>query len=272
MEDCCVIHQPGTWGCNDADVAYLGVYDGHGGRDIVEFLEDGLHENIAKELNHGDDADIPTRLERAFLITDVQSSMMKLDTSGATVAMCLIKKDVKDPNKVSIYAANVGDARAVLSCHPSNLDQNPSKSSCYRLTYDHRATDQGEMTRINTSGGFVLKERVMGVLAVSRSLGDHGLKDMVIARPHITSAQVDLLEDECLVSSKCGKFVVIACDGVFDVMEDQYVIDFVMAYCTEEGLSEQEIQERKENVAQQLVSEAISLGSKDNITAIVSWL
>ena len=57
----------------------------------MEFLEDALSENIAKELNHLDDADISMRLERAFLITDVQSSLMKIETSGATVACCLVK-------------------------------------------------------------------------------------------------------------------------------------------------------------------------------------
>jgi protein phosphatase len=39
MEDCSVYHPPGTWESPDGDIAYLGVYDGHGGRDMVEYLE-----------------------------------------------------------------------------------------------------------------------------------------------------------------------------------------------------------------------------------------
>jgi len=32
MEDCHVIHPAGTWGCNDPDMTYVAVYDGHGGK------------------------------------------------------------------------------------------------------------------------------------------------------------------------------------------------------------------------------------------------
>lgn len=31
MEDCSVYHPPGSWNAPDKDMAYLGVYDGHGG-------------------------------------------------------------------------------------------------------------------------------------------------------------------------------------------------------------------------------------------------
>jgi len=31
MEDCTVYSAPGTWGAPDEDMAYLGIYDGHGG-------------------------------------------------------------------------------------------------------------------------------------------------------------------------------------------------------------------------------------------------
>jgi protein phosphatase/protein phosphatase PTC1 len=61
------------------------------GRGIVEFLEDVFAHNIGEELQFNDDADIPTRLERAFLMTDIQSRMAGIMTSGATVALCLIK-------------------------------------------------------------------------------------------------------------------------------------------------------------------------------------
>ena len=31
MEDCHIFHPAGSWGCNDSNLCYVGVYDGHGG-------------------------------------------------------------------------------------------------------------------------------------------------------------------------------------------------------------------------------------------------
>ena len=60
-------------------------------------------------------------------------------------------------NKVLIHAANVGDARAVLSCTKKSRSD-----KALRLTRDHRAEDPEEIARIEAAGGFVLKNRVLG--------------------------------------------------------------------------------------------------------------
>ncbi len=124
MEDCSVYAAPGTWGAPDEDMAYLGVYDGHGGtikddfyilhcdvhkgfaflvdshfhhqsllkgREMVDYLEHGLSYHVAQELQFQDDASIPERLERAFLMADIHSKQLGITTSGATVAICLIQ-------------------------------------------------------------------------------------------------------------------------------------------------------------------------------------
>lgn len=243
-------------------MAMMGVYDGHGGRDIVDFLEDALSYNIAQELrpdDSADDADIPTRLERAFLLTDVQSRMAGLMTSGATVAICLIKKH-SGTNKVTIYAANVGDARAVVSSTDAG---NPA----FRLTHDHRADDPSEVARIEAAGGFLFKNRVLGILAVARSLGDHGLKEYVIGRPYVSTTEVRLGGPESTESSGVtapSEFVIIACDGLWDVMEDQEAVDMVRKF----GRASCD----NNDAAKILVDEAIRRGSMDNVTAIVVYI
>lgn len=327
MEDVHVLHQPGTWNCHDPELAYMGVYDGHGGRDTVDFLQDALHVSIAEELRHGnvggrgkedkgagekdsssrsldasssdkeivDNAPIETRLERAFLITDVESKMMGIQTSGATVCICLVKRDF-DRKKVVVHAANAGDARAVLSF--SNVpvsygsrfrSRSTKKVPCQRMTRDHKADDRIEQERITNAGGFIMRQRVLGIMAVARSLGDAGLKDYIIGRPYCSSMEYHL---ESIGEEK--EFIILACDGLFDVMEDQEAVDLVKEFVlftdtsfvknnstdTDEGedidyqhaaqLSETEW--RKNHAAKMLCREALKRGSCDNITVMVLWL
>lgn len=205
------------------------------GRDTVNFLEETLAKNVAQELAFQDDDEVTmeTRLERAFLLTDIQSKQFGLETSGATVAICLVSPNV-------IYSANAGDARVVIGNH----------GKAHRLSWDHRADDQREVQRIQEAGGFVLKNRVTGILAVGRSLGDHGLKEFVISQPFVSSW-----------NGAGADFVIVACDGLFDVMTDEQVVDLVYQW-----------EHDKENVASMLCKEAVAMGSTDNVTCIVSWL
>ena len=110
MEDCHRVVQSLD---GDENLSYFGVYDGHGGRHIVDFLENALENNISKELKLPDEADIPERITRAFLITDMESRQLDITTSGATAVIGIIMK--KDDKKF-LYVANVGDSRAVLCC------------------------------------------------------------------------------------------------------------------------------------------------------------
>ena len=143
MEDVHVFHAPTTWDAPDDHATFIGVYDGHGGRLIVDYLEDHLASNVATEWRFlesehrehvpvtstdgqqrkkrrlkdvdcdahqfggkpkphdslssleesKDDKEgkiIQTSLERAFLLTDIQSRMAGLTTSGATVVCCIV--------------------------------------------------------------------------------------------------------------------------------------------------------------------------------------
>ena len=259
MEDVHVALQPGddddAW--DSPEYALTAVYDGHGGRDIVDYLERHLSRNLAQELAHDDDAaDVATRIERALLLTDIQSRRANLMTSGSTVVLCLTKRASADPGAaVTIHAANCGDARAVLSCA---VGPGPGGAACpsraTRLTFDHRADDEGEMARIEAAGGFVYGKRVLGILAVARSLGDHGLKEYVIAKPYVS---------ETVMTKAEGQFIIVACDGLWDVMDDQPAVDMVREIAATHP---------RDAVADILVQEAVKRGSTDNITAIIAWL
>lgn len=94
-----------------------------------------------------------------------------------------------------LYTANVGDARCVL-CR---------SGKALRLSYDHKGSDEHEGKRITNAGGLILNNRVNGVLAVTRALGDAYLKDLVTGHPYTT---------ETVVQSDNDEFLILACDGV----------------------------------------------------------
>jgi len=159
----------------------------------------------------------------------------------------------------TLYAANAGDARIVLG----------HQGKAQRLTHDHKPDDPSEIGRIEKAGGFMFKQRVVGVLAVTRSLGDHCMKDFVIAKPYCSELTIRLDEDYSSSSSKESKedceslpsFLILACDGLWDVFEDQQAVDMVWEHADD-----------PENVAKYLVKEALARGSTDNISVIVAWL
>eukprot|EP01038_Epipyxis_sp_PR26KG_P005778 gene5778-7976_t len=244
--------------------SYFGIYDGHGGRQIVDFLEETLEQNIALELRLNDEASIAERLSRAFLITDMQSRRLNITTSGATAVVALLFQQIINGNlEKRLFVANVGDSRAILvsSKRPSNEnDVTPIETEsgyiATRLTYDHRAEDPIEQQRIKDAGGFITRNRVLGILAVTRSFGDHGMKDFVTAAPYLT--ETDLIQ--------CGDcpILILACDGVWDVLTDQEAADLIMARYLIEG--------PYQDAANLLVLTAIEKGSADNVTAIVVFL
>jgi serine/threonine protein phosphatase PrpC len=121
----------------------------------------------------------------------MQSKKQNITTSGATAVAVLLESDKAEPTKRTLHVGNVGDSRAVLvsTMYPTQGEtQDPTGEvpshgfMATRLTFDHRAEDPAEQERIKTAGGFVTRNRVLGILAVSRSFGDHGMKDFVIGK------------------------------------------------------------------------------------------
>lgn len=146
--------------------------------------------------------------------------------SGTTACCVLVTPDW-------LVCANAGDSRALFS----------KKSRAVPLSYDHKPDDEGEERRIRAAGGYVAGGRVEGDLAVSRGLGDFRFKHMptVLANIHLTTGQpqrkvstehtlmkpgdqkVSPIPDIILQTRnpEQDEFVVVACDGIWDVMSNQ---------------------------------------------------
>jgi protein phosphatase PTC1 len=105
--------------------------------------------------------------------------------------------------KKVLYVANVGDTRGVMMSGANTFQ---------RVSYDHKATDKQEIDRVKKDGGIIMDERVGGALAITRAFGDYALKrDGVTAKPSITKHFL----------KPADKFLVIASDGIWDVLEDE---------------------------------------------------
>ena len=165
------------------------------------------------------------------------------------------------------YVANCGDTRTVLSRNGQAVD----------ITCDQKATDPDEIARITKAGGFVTNGRVMEILAVARAFGDASLKNSsapkaVTADPLITSFRPEA-EDE---------FIIMATDGLWDVMSSQDAVSFVSQRIRDsvidvealreghgESINADFIKTNLDEIAYSIVDKAYSMGSQDNITAVI---
>ncbi|KAK4046888.1 mgpp2cl-1, protein phosphatase 2C-like protein 1 [Microbotryomycetes sp. JL201] len=145
--------------------------------------------------------------------------------------------EVRTAAKRTLYTANVGDARAVLS----------RGGRAVRLTYDHKGSDAKEAKRITDAGGFVMNNRVNGVLAVTRSLGDSSMKEFVVGSPYTTETAIGPGDD----------FLIVACDGLWDVCQDQEAVDLI-----------KDVKDPQE-ASQVLLDHALNNFSADNLSVLV---
>jgi len=241
--------------------AYFAIYDGHGGRQCVDYVTQTLHDNLLQELRKASQT-VPDAFIRAFNTTDRNMQASGINTSGCTACCCLLQEEKASR---AIYTAHLGDARAVI-CRGGLAVRLTSMS-------DHKATDPTEAKRVIEAGGTIFNERVNGMLAISRAFGDHQLKapalpnDVVSNVPDITSTE---LTDQDM-------FVIVACDGLWDVVEDQESVNLVLEGIRElmallPNTGQDNLTHRRsmaEVLARMLVEEALARGTSDNVTCLM---
>eukprot|EP01103_Thecamoeba_quadrilineata_P002428 TRINITY_DN12389_c0_g1_i1.p1 TRINITY_DN12389_c0_g1~~TRINITY_DN12389_c0_g1_i1.p1 ORF type:complete len:429 (+),score=103.63 TRINITY_DN12389_c0_g1_i1:38-1324(+) len=235
--------------------AFFGVFDGHGGRKAADFAAATLHLHIAQRLQK--DQNMSEACREATLT--VEKEFMHLAEKehlpdGTTAAVAVIKDGV-------LCICNVGDSEAVLcrgtEAIPLTRAHNPQKNSEER----DRIVEQGGRLYNDRLAHPVLNPAFFNI-AVSRSIGDiffkhqdyvKGKPVLLIAEPYV--AEIKLCEED--------KFMVVACDGLLDVMNHQEIVDFVLQR------RNQEDNPRLEIVARELVEDALDRGSSDNVTVMI---
>ena len=87
------------------------------------------------------------------------------------------------------------------------------------------------------------------MLAVSRAFGDHGLKQYVTANPYTSEYEIEeghlrdgIEEEKCYEQGTApvvrDRFIIIACDGVWDVMTDDEAVEIVASHLRERAVGE----------------------------------
>ncbi|KAJ6785902.1 hypothetical protein PWT90_05543 [Aphanocladium album] len=240
----------------ESDNGYFAIFDGHAGTFAADWCGKKLHIVLEDIVKKNPNAPLPELLDQTFTSCDAQLEKLPLKNSGCTAAIAVLrweKRSASDRHNVAIpnismpvakngrisepsdlektnsadkeaptsapskpqpnkqrvlYTANVGDARIILCRNGKAL----------RLSYDHKGSDENEGKRIANAGGLILNNRVNGVLAVTRALGDAYMKDLVTGHPYTT---------ETVIQPDLDEFIIIACDGLWDVCGDQEAVDLV---------------------------------------------
>ncbi|KAF6258570.1 phosphatase 2C-like domain-containing protein [Scenedesmus sp. NREL 46B-D3] len=251
---------------------FFGVYDGHGGIEASQHCAQRLHYHLSKavaELASGGDCEVDSNegssaegsegtatsfcglmeevLRDAFLKTDEEFSNSGLQAGlvGSTAVVALVGTH-------RVWIANCGDSRAVLS----------RAGVAVQVTDDHKPEREDEAERVEKAGGQVLYwngHRVMGVLAMSRAIGDHCLRPYVIPEPEI-SVFARHPRDEILL---------LASDGLWDVLSNQDATDLALRSikrAREKGASRKAAARVAATV---LTKAAVDRGSRDNITVVI---
>ena len=258
-------------GVNDSNTFFFAVYDGHGGNGCSLYLKEKLHHFIKNFTKESLNEAINT-VEEKFMSEEALDEKGEIkDPSGSCGIMALIQK-----NKLII--ANVGDSRLVLF----------KKNSLYFSTEDHKPGSPSEKTRIEKGGGMVYQTpsliplrqngkeieppwRVLpGRLSVSRTFGDveakneklGGMKNVVVALPDITEIELD--ED--------FNFMVLGCDGIFDVLSNEEILECVKIVLKEKeinDLNNVNISELCGYITDMIIKSSLAKDSYDNVSCIV---
>ena len=267
-------------------LALVAVFDGHAGRECAEYAAEFVVQNLAEQAKLKQ-RDFKGALEACFVQTDEEFRKWAVENeniSGSTAIVCLFRDR-------ELIVANAGDCRAVLARDRKALD----------MSVDHKPQREDEKLRIERAGGWVESQEVLnipklyalglehtelldeqqelvgwvfvhkvcGALAMTRSFGDVLIKDMlvdnfectletgfagplIVANPEVRSE---------LISPATDAFLLVACDGLYDVFSSQEAVDFVLGQLSKGT--------RREEIAGLLITRAIELGSLDNVTCVL---
>ncbi|KMS95330.1 hypothetical protein BVRB_009270 [Beta vulgaris subsp. vulgaris] len=226
----------------------FGMFDGHNGSAAAIYTKEHLLSNVLSamptDLNRDDwVAALPRALVAGFVKTD-KDFLEKGQASGTTVTFAIIEG-------WSVTVASLGDSRCIFES---------AEGEIFSLSADHRLESNaeerervtasgGEVGRLNTGGGTEIGPLRCwpGGLCLSRSIGDRDVGEFIVPIPYVKQVRL----------SNTGGRLIIASDGVWDILSFEAVVD-----CSRTMAAE--------TAAAHIVKEAVQVkGLRDDTTCIV---
>ena len=274
---------------------YFAVYDGHCGDEASTYLQHVFHARVCQHENYYinlNDAIIDTCLS-------VDSEFLKLCASKkmncGTTALGVFIRD----NELTVY--NIGDCSAVLAAsdgtilslsdshkpHPQRGDERARILAANGWITEEQELYMGRLHRMDLTDPlvrdiasqvkFVTIYRVCGDLAVTRSIGDPDYKNVTPGETvqqwfqwpetHSKTFHSDLIiptpEIVHVTLTRQHEFLIIASDGLWDVMNTTDAVNFV-----KDSLSKSKSKSTSQ-IAEELCELALRLGSSDNVTVVI---
>ncbi|XP_056903084.1 protein phosphatase 1B isoform X4 [Takifugu flavidus] len=260
-----------------SDWSFFAVYDGHAGSRVANYCSKHLLDHIinasfgaggSQSSHSGPKAPdgsvidpssgsptveaVKAGIRAGFLRIDEHMRSFSelrngMDRSGSTAVGVIIS-----PKHFIFF--NCGDSRAVLY---------RNSHVCFS-TLDHKPCNPRERERIQNAGGTVMIQRVNGSLAVSRALGDYHYKCVDGKGPTEQLVSPEPAVCEMTRAPEQDQFLILACDGIWDVMSNEELCDFVK--------SRLEVSDDLERVCNEVVDTCLHKGSRDNMSIVLVCL
>ncbi|CAL1393316.1 unnamed protein product [Linum trigynum] len=247
-QDCFIVWE--EFGCQE-DMTFCGVFDGHGpwghfvSKKVRESLPSHLLCNWQEALAAAESSSDDYLLDEIDLGSDKNLQRFNMWKHCYLKACAAVDQELEQHRKIDsfysgttaltivrqgelLYVANVGDSRAVLATTSEDGNLMP-----VQLTVDFKPSLPQEAKRIVECKGRVfclddepgvqrvwLPDEESPGLAMSRAFGDHCIKDFgLISVPEVTQRRI----------SGKDQFLIMATDGVWDVVSNQEAVQIVSA-------------------------------------------
>ena len=280
------------------NIDIFGVFDGHGGKEISQFVSNHFTQELLNNKNIGEDMskalketfikmdelmqtpdgieEIKKHARKSKEEDDIQSKNEPPNSQMQLIQQLIGPKNPEsdeinmhtgctacvlaiDEKSKKLFFANAGDSRVVM-CKNGNAE---AKS------IDHKPELQSEKDRIYKAEGWISDGRVMGNINLTRGFGDLEYKKNknLKAEDQIVTANPEI---QIVDFTKDVDFVIIGCDGIWDCLKNQEACDFVKKRLKDDPNIK--ISKIIEEMMESIVAKDIYSGSGvgcDNMTCIV---